>query len=105
MPYTVMFVKPEGDPSRGVPFAILRVRAMQVIALDATTSILAEAGDYIIVGNGEADMIRFAKGTVPNADATAESSATTAGMTVPAGSNSDPVKAVAGDKVQIKAND
>lgn len=104
MTVTVAFIKagsPVGAPGVGVGI----VRKMQEVAIDATGTFTAEEGEYIIVGNHETSMIRVAFGSAPDADTATATSASSAGYPVPAGLNSDPLIAKAGDKVNIKAAD
>lgn len=82
-----------------------RVRAMETVAVAGTTTGTARAGELIIVGNAESSMIRVAYGTTPDADATAETGATSAGFPVGAGDISAPFIANAGDKVNVELND
>lgn len=105
MTATVAFIKTGSPP--GVPgVAIARVRAMETISVPGSTTTTAEDGEMIIIGNGEALMIRAAFGTTPDADATAENGAvTSAGFSIPAGQVSIPIAAVSGAKVNLKADD
>jgi len=79
------------------------VRKKEVVTVPGSTTITAEAGEIALVGNGETTMVLVAWGSTPDAVATSETSATTAGMPVAAGWTSPPLVMNAGDKVNIKA--
>ncbi|MFN3549625.1 MAG: hypothetical protein ACK4U0_19230 [Mesorhizobium sp.] len=79
---------------------------MEVIAVGASTTATAEDGEFIVVGNGETDMIRAAFGTTPDADATAANGlVTSAGFPIGAGQVSDPIIGVAGAKINVELAD
>lgn len=83
---------------------VYKVRAQERLAIGSTTINTSMVGEIIIVGNGEAGMIAVAFGTAPDAAATAESSATSAGFPVSAGAVSAPI--VPGNnssKINVKA--
>jgi hypothetical protein len=105
MAVTVSFVTSAAGQSNGPGIGIWRVRAMEVIAVGATTTTTALDGEFIVIGNAESDMIRAAKGSTPDADATAETSATSAGFPIGAGQVSDPVIATVGDKINVELAD
>lgn len=101
MTVTVSFVS-AGPGANGI-VGISRVRVKEVVTIPGSTTATAQAGETIVVGNGESSMVAVAIGTTPDAAATAETSATTAGYPVGAGQVSDPFLPVAGAKVNIKA--
>ena len=106
MAVTVSFVTSAAGQSNGPGIGIWRVRAMEVIAVGATTTTTALDGEFIVIGNAETDMIRAAKGTTPDADATAENGAvTSAGFPIGSGQVSDPVIASLGDKINVELAD
>lgn len=80
-----------------------RVRAQERLAVGATTSTAALAGETVLVGNGETGMIAVAFGSAPDAAATAESGTTSAGFPVAAGTLGIPFSPGAGAKVNVKA--
>lgn len=102
MTVTVSFVTPALN-GVGPGIGIGRVRVKEVVTVPGTTTAVALAGEFVIVGNGETTMSAVAVGTTPDAAATAETAATTAGYPVGAGQVSDPFILKAGDKVNIKA--
>lgn len=104
MAVEVVFLRGGNISGRAVD-AIMSVRKREPLALDATTTITAEDGELIMIGNRETDMVRIAVGTTPDADATTASASTSAGFPVPAGQLSPPIVATAGMKVNVKAAD
>lgn len=100
MTVVVSFITPRGaaDGSNGIG----GVRVRENITIPGTTTETAKAGEMIIIGNGETSMVAAAFGTTPNADAAAETTATTAGFPIPAGQSSYPIVAPIGAKVNIK---
>ncbi len=101
MSVTVSFLT--AGPGAGGVVGISKVRVKEVVTVPGTTTATALAGEVIVVGNGESSMVAVAIGSTPDAAATAETSATTAGYPVGAGQVSDPFLPVAGAKVNIKA--
>ena len=101
MTVTVSFLN--AGPGAGGVSGISRVRVKEVVTVPGTTTATAQAGEIIVVGNGEASMVAVAIGTTPDAAAVAETAATTAGYPVGAGQVSDPFMPAAGAKVNIKA--
>jgi len=102
MTVTVSFVTPAINGS-GPGVGIGRVRVKEVVTIPGTTTATALAGEFVLVGNGEATMSAVAFGSTPDAAATAETAATSAGYPVGAGQVSDPFIVKLGDKVNIKA--
>lgn len=82
-----------------------RVRKAEALAIGGTviTSATAETGEYAIIGNAETSMIKVAKGSAPDPDATSETSTTSAGIPVPSSCVSSPILLAAGDKIKISA--
>ena len=80
-----------------------RIRAQERVTVPGTTAEVAEVGETVLIGNGEATMVAVAFGTTPDADATEESAATSAGYPIGAGQVGVPVVPGAGKKINIKA--
>lgn len=79
------------------------IRKKEVLSVASTSTITANAGEYAIVLNTEATAILVAYGSTPDAQATTSTSATTAGIGVPAGLDSALLGPLAqGDKVNVK---
>lgn len=98
----ISYLKPGTPPgSRGLGIRDCRVR--ETVALSSTTSAAAQDGEFAVVGNTESSMILVARGTTPDAAATAATSDTTAGFPLAAGQVSDPIAMAAGDKISVKA--
>lgn len=101
MSAVVCFVKPmsggAGSSAAG------RIRKKEVISVPATSTITAEAGEFAIVLNTETTGILVAFGSTPDAQATSESSVTSAGIGIPAGLDGPLLGPLAaGDKVNAK---
>lgn len=79
------------------------VRVRENITVPGTTTATALEDEMIVIGNGEDSMVAAAFGSSPDADATASSASTSAGVPIAAGSLSYPICPKAGDKVNIKA--
>lgn len=101
MTCTVAFCTPRAN-GVGVGNGVARVRAKEVVTVPGTTTTTAEAGEFVIIGNGDSVMVAMAFGTTPDAAATAETSATSAGFPVAAGSTSVPFIMAAGAKINLK---
>ena len=79
------------------------IRKKEVLTVPSTSTITANAGEYAIVLNTEATAILVAYGLTPDAQATTETSATTAGLGVPSGLESALLGPLAqGAKVDVK---
>lgn len=101
MSAVVCFVRPGSAGGGGT--AAMRVRKKEVLTVPSTSTITAQAGEFAIVLNTEATGILIAWGSTPDAQATTESSVTSAGLGVPAGLDSALVGPLAlGDKVSAK---
>lgn len=80
-----------------------RIRKKEVISVPSTSTITAEAGEFAIVMNTETSAILVAYGSTPDAQATTETAATSAGLGIPAGLDSALLGPLAaGDKVNVK---
>lgn len=101
MAVIVSFFKPSGIGSAGAP-TIGGCRVMESITVPGTTTATVQDGELVVIGNGESSMVLAAHGTTPDAQATAETSATTAGYPVGAG-QLFPTAPKVGDKINIKA--
>ena len=101
MTVTVSFVKPRGVASLCSP-GIGFCRVAEDLALTETTTASREEGETVIVANGETSMIRVAFGTTPDAATGTATSATSAGVPIPAGLSMVFVP-VNGDKFNVKA--
>lgn len=101
MTVVVSFVTPRSVGSIQVQ-AIGEARVRENITVPGSTTATLQAGEIVIVGNGESGMVAAAMGTTPDAAATASTSATSAGVPVGPGA----VIALApeiGEKINIKA--
>jgi len=79
------------------------IRKKEVLTVPSTSTITANAGEYAIVLNTEATAILVAYGSTPDAQAATSTSATTAGLGVPAGLDSALLGPLAqGAKVDVK---
>lgn len=79
------------------------VRVREDITIPGSTTATAQAGEIVLVGNGETSMVAIAFGTTPDAAALAATAATSAGFVVPAGCTSQPICPPAGAKINVKA--
>lgn len=80
-----------------------RIRKKEVISVPSTSTITAEAGEFAIVMNTETSAILAAYGSTPDAQATSDTAATSAGLGIPAGLDSALLGPLAlGDKVNVK---
>jgi hypothetical protein len=101
MSAVVCFVKPV--TAGGGSTAAGAIRKKEVLTVPSTSTITANAGEYAIVLNTEATAILVAYGGTPDAQATTETSATTAGLGVPSGLESALLGPLAqGAKVDVK---
>ena len=100
MTVVVSFVRPKNIYSAS---GIGSVRVREILTVGGTATAGAEDGEMIVVGNGETSMIAAAFGTTPDAAALTKTTATSAGMPIPAGSQSYPIFPTAGDKINVKA--
>lgn len=80
------------------------IRKKEVLTVPSTSTITANAGEFAIVLNTETDGILVAFGSTPDAVAVTATSATTAGLGIPAGLDSALLGPLAtGDKINVKA--
>lgn len=101
MSAVVCFVKPVSGGAGSA--AAGRIRKKEVLTVPSTSTITAEAGEFAIVLNTETTAILIAFGSTPDAQATAESAVTSAGLGVPSGLDSALIGPMAaGDKVNAK---
>lgn len=102
MTVVVAFCKAAGVRGNSANAAIASARVREDLALDGVSTETVEAGDIVIIGNAETDMIAVAFGIDPDADTTAADADSTAGIPVAAG---DVVAftPVVGSKVSVKA--
>ena len=102
MSAVVCFVTPGTAGGGGT--AAWRIRKKEVLTVPSTSTITAQAGEFAIVLNTETSGILVAYGSTPDAVATTETSATSAGLGVPAGLDSALLGPLAeGDKISAKA--
>jgi hypothetical protein len=80
-----------------------KVRVRENITVPGTTTATLQDGELVLIGNNEASMVAAAFGTTPDADALVSTTATSAGMPVPAGAVAYPIIPAVGDKINIKA--
>jgi hypothetical protein len=79
------------------------VRKKEVLSVASTSTITAQAGEYAIVLNTETTGILVAYGSTPDAQAVTATSATTAGLGIPAGLESPLLGPLAtGDTINVK---
>jgi hypothetical protein len=101
MAATVSFVTAVSSGGGGT--AAGAIRKKEVLTVPNTSTITANKGEYAIVLNTEATAILVAYGSTPDAQAVTSTSATTAGLGVPAGLDSALLGPLAqGDKVSAK---
>jgi hypothetical protein len=101
MAATVCFVTAVSSGGGGT--AAGAIRKKEVLTVPNTSTITANKGEYAIVLNTEATAILVAYGRTPDAQAVTSTSATTAGLGVPAGLDSALLGPLAqGDKVSAK---
>lgn len=102
MSAVVCFVRPGSAGGGGT--AAWKIRKKEVLTVPSTSTITAEAGEFAIVLNTETSAILIAYGSTPDAVATTETSATSAGIGVPSGLDSCLLGPLAlGDKISAKA--
>lgn len=101
MSAVVCFVK---AVSAGGGSTAARIRKKEVISVPATSTITAEQGEFAIVLNTETTAVLVAYGSTPDGVAVTETSATSAGLGIPAGLESALLGPLnTGDKVSVKA--
>jgi hypothetical protein len=84
--------------------AAVAIRKKEVLTVPSTSTITANAGEFAIVLNTETSGILAAYGSTPDAVAVTSTSATTAGLGIPAGLQSALLGPLAaGDKINVKA--
>lgn len=97
----VSFIQPGALGSIHAP-GVGAARVRESLTIPATTTAAFADGELAIVFNNESAPVFVAFGTTPDAAATASGSATTAGVTIGAGSWL-PIVGKAGDKINAKA--
>ena len=102
MTVVVCFVTPRGIGSANAP-GIGDVRVREDITVPGSTTAVAEEDEVVIIGNGETSMVVAAFGRTPDAATTTETSASSAGFPVAAGSVTGGIVVREGDKINIKA--
>jgi hypothetical protein len=81
-----------------------RIRKKEVLTVPSTSTITANRGEFAIILNTETTGILAAFGSTPDAVATTETSATSAGIGIPSGLESALLGPLAqGDKISVKA--
>ena len=100
MAAVVSFMKAKTG-SAGVS-AVWTVRKMEVLTVPSTSTITADDGEIAIILNTETAGILAASGSTPDAQATTETSATTAGHGIPSGLTSPAILMNQGDKINVK---
>lgn len=81
---------------------VARVVARESITIPGTTTRKVQSGETVIVHNAAAAAVAVAWGSSPDAAATAETSATTAGIPVPPNLDSAPLVPPAGVTLNVK---
>lgn len=102
MSVVVSFIKPAGIGGVYAAPGIGQCRVRETITVPGTTTAAVEAGEMVVIANGESSIVLAAHGKTPDAAAAAQDANTSAGYPVPAGLMV-PVVASAGDKINIKA--
>lgn len=102
MSAVVSFLKPHSGGA-GVQ-AAWKIRKMEILTVgDTPSTATAEDGEIAVVLNTESNAILVAYGSTPNAQATSETAATSAGIGVPTGLMSPALGPLAqGDKISAK---
>lgn len=101
MSAVVCFVKAVSSGGGGT--AAGAIRKKEVLTVPSTSTITANKGEFAIVLNTEASGILVAFGSTPDAQATEETSATSAGLGIPPGLDSPLLGPLdQGDKVDVK---
>jgi hypothetical protein len=98
----VSFVRTKGVASVESP-GIDGVRATETVAAGGTSVESVQDGEVVVVANNDADMVKVAFGTVPNAALAAETGASTAGLPVPAGAYGIVLTPDVGHKIAVAA--
>lgn len=101
MTVVVSFVTPRGVGSLHSP-GVGAVRIREDITIPGTTTATVQSGEIVLIGNAESSMVAAAFGTTPDAATTTETTASSAGIAVPAGTL-QAVAPPAGAKINIKA--
>lgn len=84
--------------------AAWKVRKKEVLSVPSTSTITATSGEFAIILNTETSGILAAYGSIPDAVATTETAATSAGIGVASGLESALLGPLAeGDKISVKA--
>ena len=102
MAVLVSFMQAAGIGSLHAP-AIGRVRATETVSVPGSTSNTAQSGEFVIVTNTGDAFVLAGHGTVPDAAATVETGATSAGVPIPPQSSSTVLILATGSKVNVKA--
>ena len=102
MTVQVIFFTPQGIRNPAAP-GVGRIRAREAVTIPGTTTTTVADGEAVMVYNGETGAVFAAYGSTPDATATAETSATSAGLPIPAGSLSDVLMPNTGAKINVKA--
>lgn len=79
-----------------------KIRKKEVLTVPSTSTITAEAGEVALILNTETTGILVAFGSTPDAQATTQTTATSAGMGVAAGLEGSPMALASGDKIDVK---
>jgi hypothetical protein len=82
--------------------AIATCRVMEKITVPGTTTATCQEGETVLCGSSESSMVLVAHGSTPDAQATAETAATSAGYPLLTGGLT-PIRPRTGDKINIKA--
>lgn len=82
---------------------IARVVAREAITIPGSTTRKVREGELVIVHNAEAAAVAVAWGSSPDASATEETSATTAGLSIPAGLDTPPLVPPFGVTLNVKS--
>lgn len=102
MTVQVIFFTPRGIASAHAP-GVGDIRAREAVTIPGTTTAVAQAGESVVVFNGETSGVLVAHGPTPDATATAATMATSAGFPVAAGQISVPIQPATGSKISVKA--
>jgi len=101
MPVKVSFMRPAyvGDKAN---LALGSCRICETLTVPASTTASAQEGEFVLISSTEAATVVCAHGTTPDAAATAETAATSAGYAIPP-SLIFAIQPKVGDKINVKA--
>lgn len=99
----VVFMSPRPISTPNAP-GIGIIRARETVAAPGVTNTTALAGEMVMVVNDTDAAVMAAYGSAPDADLTAQTNESSAGLPVLKGTASPPIMVSAGNKVSVKAS-